>query len=166
MAQVSSPCSITAVLVQEGDGLLPVLKGSTAEIQGSQRLQVTAYIKLRKHVCIEETTGWGSAGKGFFPCTRWILTLRKGPRKCSEISLFHLQMRLYLGQALLQELWLDTARAASTAQTLQCSVLQVWGCGQSCGHGATGKARSAVKPLKLQSGSNVACLELRSPLSF
>lgn len=69
--------------------------------------------------------------------------MRKGPSKCSENSLFRLQMWLYLAQALLQELWLDTARAASTAQTLQCSVLQVWGCGQCCGpgvHRATGEA--------------------------
>lgn len=67
MAQVSSPCSTTAVLVLEDDESLPVLEDSTAKTWGSQWLRVTVIFMPRKQVRIEETAAWGRAGRRFFP---------------------------------------------------------------------------------------------------
>lgn len=60
------PCSIAAVLLGEGDGLLWALEDGTARRQGRQWLRVAARLMLGKQVCVEATAS-GGAGRVFSP---------------------------------------------------------------------------------------------------
>lgn len=74
-------------------------------------------------------------------------------------------MWLYLARAFMQELWLDTARAASTAQTLQCSALQVWAMLWPWGRGATGKAGCSSETPQVAKWQQRCVLGAVNPLS-